>query len=78
MAAWIRNFSSTYCIITGEVDDENDIHEDRDWNEYWRILFKKVSVEDIMEFEEKYKGKHFVIFIVQLVFVWCFLSRVPS
>ena len=57
MAAWIRHFS-TYRIITGEVDDENDINEDRDWNEYWRILFKKVSVEDILEFEEKYKGRY--------------------
>ena len=43
------------CFV-GEVDDENDVSEDRDWNEYWRVLFKKISVEDILEFEQKYKG----------------------
>ena len=44
----------TYFV--GEIDDENDMSEDRDWNEYWRVLFKKISVEDILEFEQKYKG----------------------
>jgi len=41
----------------GEVDDENDpLHQNKDWEEYWRILFPKISVKDIEEFEEKYKG----------------------
>ena len=30
--------------------------KDRDWADYWRILFKKVTVEDIRAFEKNYKG----------------------
>ena len=44
--------------FTGEVDDEIDMEQDRDWYDYWRILFKKVEVKDIQEFEDKYKGKN--------------------
>jgi len=41
----------------GEVDDENDpLSENKDWEEYWRILFPKVTQKDIEEFEKKYKG----------------------
>ncbi|GCC17241.1 dnaJ homolog subfamily C member 9 [Chiloscyllium punctatum] len=41
----------------GIVDEEADIvKQDRDWEEYWRLLFKKVTVADIKEFEAKYKG----------------------
>ncbi|WAR23742.1 DNJC9-like protein, partial [Mya arenaria] len=42
---------------TGEVDDEDDaIPQDRDWTAYWRLLFRKVTMEDIKDFEKKYKG----------------------
>ena len=44
-------------IVSGEVDDEIDTEKCKDWADYWRILFKKVSVSDIREFEEKYQGK---------------------
>ena len=47
--------------ILGEVDEENDIDQDKDWNDYWRLLFKKVSVKDIEEFEEKYKGERCIV-----------------
>jgi len=30
--------------------------KDRDWTDYWRILFKKVTVDDIRAFEKSYKG----------------------
>lgn len=30
--------------------------KDRDWTDYWRILFKKVTVDDIIAFEKSYKG----------------------
>ncbi|XP_067828872.1 dnaJ homolog subfamily C member 9 [Heptranchias perlo] len=41
----------------GIVDEEADVlKQDRDWEEYWRLLFKKVTVADIKEFEDKYKG----------------------
>ncbi|XP_063603397.1 dnaJ homolog subfamily C member 9-like [Penaeus indicus] len=40
---------------TGEVDDENLAPDDRDWDQYWRLLFKKITVDDIKNFEESYK-----------------------
>ncbi|CAG2252958.1 DNAJC9 [Mytilus edulis] len=41
----------------GEVDDEDDVlTQDKDWYDYWRILFHQVTPQDIKEFEEKYKG----------------------
>ncbi|XP_053547868.1 dnaJ homolog subfamily C member 9 [Bombina bombina] len=40
----------------GIVDDESEsVSKDRNWEEYWRLLFKKLTVEDIKAFEEKYK-----------------------
>ena len=30
--------------------------QDRDWTDYWRLLFKKVTVDDITAFEKSYKG----------------------
>jgi len=42
---------------SGEVDDENDaLNGNKDWEEYWRILFPKISLKDIKDFEAKYKG----------------------
>ncbi|XP_033732872.1 dnaJ homolog subfamily C member 9-like isoform X2 [Pecten maximus] len=41
---------------SGEVDDEDGIQEDRDWVDYWRLLFPKITEEDIKNFESKYKG----------------------
>ncbi|XP_055517924.1 dnaJ homolog subfamily C member 9 [Leucoraja erinacea] len=41
----------------GIVDEEADgLTQDRDWEEYWRLLFKKVTVADIKNFEDIYKG----------------------
>ncbi|KAG8435169.1 hypothetical protein GDO86_013205 [Hymenochirus boettgeri] len=41
----------------GIVDEETDtLSQDRNWEEYWRLLFKKITVEDIKAYEEKYKG----------------------
>jgi len=43
---------------SGEVDDEGDAAnmDDRNWNEYWRVLFNKVTLDDIKNFEKKYKN----------------------
>ena len=30
---------------TGVVEEDDEINRDRDWTEYWRLLFKKVTVE---------------------------------
>ncbi|XP_064113680.1 dnaJ homolog subfamily C member 9-like [Macrobrachium nipponense] len=42
-------------IETGEVDDEATVTEDRDWDEYWRLMFKKIDIQDIKDFEAKYR-----------------------
>ena len=46
-------------IFPGEVDDESSVVQDRDWYEYWRLLFAKVSVKDIEEFTNNYKGAQY-------------------
>ncbi|XP_035028799.1 dnaJ homolog subfamily C member 9 [Hippoglossus stenolepis] len=41
----------------GLVDEESDVlSQDRCWEDYWRVLFPKITVNDILEFEKKYKG----------------------
>lgn len=49
--------STLLTFVSGEVDDEIDTDQQKDWDAYWRILFKKVEVKDIQEFNEKYRGK---------------------
>uniref|UniRef100_A0A8C8BRK6 DnaJ homolog subfamily C member 9 n=1 Tax=Otus sunia TaxID=257818 RepID=A0A8C8BRK6_9STRI len=40
----------------GTVDEEGAaLRGERDWEEYWRLLFKKITVKDIEEFEKSYK-----------------------
>lgn len=39
---------------TGCVDDE-DCAQERDWDSYWRLLFKNVTFEDIEKFKKKYQ-----------------------
>lgn len=43
---------------SGEVNDEGDAvnMDDRNWDEHWRVLFNKVTLDDIKNFEEKYKN----------------------
>ncbi|PFX19374.1 dnaJ homolog subfamily C member 9-like [Stylophora pistillata] len=40
---------------SGEVDDDVVVQE-RDWDAYWRLLFQKITMKDITEFEKNYKG----------------------
>ncbi|NXC51318.1 DNJC9 protein, partial [Penelope pileata] len=40
----------------GTVDEEGEaLRAERDWQEYWRLLFKQITVRDIQDFEKKYK-----------------------
>ncbi|NWU73316.1 DNJC9 protein, partial [Pterocles burchelli] len=40
----------------GMVDEEGEaLRGERDWEEYWRLLFKKITVKDIEDFEKNYK-----------------------
>ncbi|XP_064479974.1 dnaJ homolog subfamily C member 9-like [Ornithodoros turicata] len=41
---------------TGAVDDEDTILSDRDWTDYWRHLFPKITPEDICKYLEEYQG----------------------
>ena len=50
----------------GEIDDESGIlEENRDWDSYWRILFRKITIADIEKFQGEYRfseaEKHDVI-----------------
>ncbi|NXP10075.1 DNJC9 protein, partial [Thinocorus orbignyianus] len=41
----------------GLVDEEGEaLRGERDWQEYWRLLFKKITVKDIKDFEKSYKN----------------------
>ena len=47
------------------MDDECCVeHQDRDWYNYWRLLFHRVEMKDIEDFEKSYKGL--------LLTSWCF------
>lgn len=53
----------------GTVDDEEKIVE-RDWSVYWRILFKKITDEDISNYEKEYIGwlfKTVICLIIKVV-----------
>ncbi|XP_030629499.1 dnaJ homolog subfamily C member 9 [Chanos chanos] len=41
----------------GVVEEETDsMNQERNWEEHWRRLFPKITLQDIMDFEKKYKG----------------------
>uniref|UniRef100_A0A8C9FCH1 DnaJ homolog subfamily C member 9 n=1 Tax=Pavo cristatus TaxID=9049 RepID=A0A8C9FCH1_PAVCR len=41
----------------GTVDEEGEaLRAEQDWQEYWRLLFKKITIKDIQDFEKKYKN----------------------
>ncbi|XP_054655048.1 dnaJ homolog subfamily C member 9 [Dunckerocampus dactyliophorus] len=41
----------------GVVDEESDaLSQDRCWEDYWRLLFPKITLQDILDFEKQYKG----------------------
>ncbi|KAI3363336.1 hypothetical protein L3Q82_011959 [Scortum barcoo] len=53
----IRRSRELFTDEQGVVDEESDVlSQDRCWEEYWRLLFPKITVQDILEFEKKYKG----------------------
>lgn len=41
---------------TGQFDDESDEVVMRNWSDYWRSLFKEITVQDINNYEKTYKG----------------------
>lgn len=62
-----QTLSRIYCLLsdkelravydeTGDVGDDSSLPENRDWAEYWRLLFGKVTVKQISDFEKEYRG----------------------
>ncbi|KFM73301.1 DnaJ-like protein subfamily C member 9, partial [Stegodyphus mimosarum] len=62
-----QTLSKIYCILsdpekrvtydeTGCIDDENAFEPDKDWESYWRLLFPKITEEQIDNFLKKYNG----------------------
>lgn len=41
---------------SGEYDEESEEVVMRNWADYWRSLFKEITVEDINNYEKNYKG----------------------
>lgn len=46
-------YDETKCVD----DDDYNVIVDRDWSVYWRLLFKKITDEDIRAYEKEYVGK---------------------
>lgn len=41
---------------SGQYDEESEEVVMRNWADYWRSLFKEITVEDINNYEKTYKG----------------------
>ena len=41
---------------TGQFDEESEEVVMRNWADYWRTLFKEITIQDINNYETNYKG----------------------
>ena len=46
---------------SGQYDEESEEVMMRNWADYWKTLFKKITVEDINNYEKNYKGSEIEI-----------------
>lgn len=46
-------YDETKCV----EDDDSYISEDKDWSTYWRLIFKKITDDDIKAYEKEYIGR---------------------
>ncbi|KAL0882493.1 hypothetical protein ABMA27_000960 [Loxostege sticticalis] len=51
-----KNKRALYDETKSVDDDDYNITVDRDWTIYWRMLFKKITDEDIRAYEKEYVG----------------------
>ena len=60
-------------LFTGSFDDGDGgaDFENMNWSEYWRALFKEITIEDIKNYEAKYKGN-------MGVKKWCYINMLSS
>ncbi|XP_061183153.1 dnaJ homolog subfamily C member 9-like [Saccostrea echinata] len=56
---------------TGDVEDEDIVQQDRDWSDYWRLLFKKVTEEDIKSFQKEYKDSEEELEDLKTAYIEC-------
>ncbi|KGL77354.1 DnaJ subfamily C member 9, partial [Tinamus guttatus] len=40
---------------TVQEEEGEELQPERDWQEHWRLLFKKITIKDIEDFEKSYK-----------------------
>ncbi|KAF0300974.1 DnaJ subfamily C member 9 [Amphibalanus amphitrite] len=68
---------------TGCVDDDDPVEQERDWADYWRLLFKPLTIQDIEKFEKEYVGSAEEVEDVRAAYLACdgdmggLLDRVP-
>uniref|UniRef100_S4RPP7 DnaJ (Hsp40) homolog, subfamily C, member 9 n=2 Tax=Petromyzon marinus TaxID=7757 RepID=S4RPP7_PETMA len=56
----------------GTVDEESDVlSQDCDWEQYFRMLFKKITVEDVRKFEKTYKESEEELADLKQAYVSC-------
>ncbi|XP_001601586.1 dnaJ homolog subfamily C member 9 [Nasonia vitripennis] len=46
---------------TGQFDEDSEEVVMRNWSDYWRTLFKEITVQDINNYEKNYKGSEIEI-----------------
>ncbi|XP_076301375.1 J domain-containing protein CG6693-like [Lasioglossum baleicum] len=46
---------------SGQYDEESEEMSMKNWADYWKTLFKKITVEDINNYEKNYKGSEIEI-----------------
>ncbi|CAH2105571.1 unnamed protein product [Euphydryas editha] len=51
-----KNKREVYDATKSVDEDEYNVMKDKDWTVYWRLLFKKITEEDIKAYEKKYIG----------------------
>ncbi|RVE54076.1 hypothetical protein evm_001199 [Chilo suppressalis] len=51
-----KNKRALYDETKSVDDDDYNVIVDRDWTNYWRLLFKKITIDDIKAYEKKYVG----------------------
>lgn len=51
-----KNKREVYDTTKSVDEDEYNVMKDKDWTVYWRLLFKKITEEDIKAYEKKYIG----------------------
>lgn len=52
-----KNKRALYDETKSVDDDDYLVVQDRDWTIYWKMVFKKITDEDIIAYEKEYIGK---------------------